>query len=509
MGEHSIYISHAWGGESEKIVQEIYRRCRKEGLNVFLDRKDLGYRESIASFMQELGKADAIIIVVSNKYLHSEYCMFELLQIYENKNIIQRIFPIVLDEVSIAKSTDRLELVKYWENETENLEAKIRELKSLSYIEGITDDLNLYQKIRNNIANLTRILKDINTLNIRLHQEHDYQHLIDNIKKYIEKVAGMDEIKRDENPLEDGRSGPISGSILTPESETEIRPESDKPQNWWKRLWIVLPLMILIGGAVWWWKYQQPAEELVSIHKDTLDTTSGSEDISDAVREKAKDPVIPISHELDEASPIPALEKQNLKPASTRNVQANLSDVRPTVTKPSDLLQTSVDQSIEPDKQDVLNPISTPPTGLTEPANGGQKEENAEEEEPNYRMEEIHVPSSEITVRLTRDISSNEVSEGEVIYLELSNPLVVSGYQMADQGAIVKALIIDAKPSLHGGRASLGVRMQSLETVDGQWLSLSYPDVVERRRGEIVFKSGTEFEKVEILPETINLKVMQ
>jgi len=66
--------------------------------------------------------------------------------------------------------------------------------------------------------------------------------------------------------------------------------------------------MILIGGAVWWWKYQQPAEELVSIHKDTLDTTSGSEDISDAVREKAKDPVIPISHELDEASPIPALE---------------------------------------------------------------------------------------------------------------------------------------------------------------------------------------------------------
>ena len=185
MSDRRIYISHAWGGESEEIVQEIYKRCRKAGLNIIMDRKDLGYRESISSFMQNLGRADAIILVVSNKYLHSEYCMFELLQIYENKNIINRIFPVVLDEVSIAKSTERIELVKYWENETEDLEAKIRELKNLSYIEGITDDLNLYQKIRNNIANLTKILKDINTLNIRLHKDNDYNQLLSAIENYI------------------------------------------------------------------------------------------------------------------------------------------------------------------------------------------------------------------------------------------------------------------------------------------------------------------------------------
>ena len=108
MSNHSIYISHAWGGESEVIVQEIYKRCRKSGLNILLDKKDLGYRESISPFMKSLGQADAIILVVSNKYLHSEYCMYELLQIYENKNMISRIFPVVLDEVSIAKSTERL-----------------------------------------------------------------------------------------------------------------------------------------------------------------------------------------------------------------------------------------------------------------------------------------------------------------------------------------------------------------------------------------------------------------
>ncbi len=181
----AIYISHAWGGESENIVQAILKKCEQEGINVILDKKDLGYRESIRSFMENLGQADAIIVVVSQKYLHSEYCMFELLQIYENKNIMERIFPVVLDEVNIAKSTDRLELVKYWEEQTTELENKIRELKTLSHIEGITEDLNLYNSIRNKIAKLTSILKDINTLNIKLHKDSDFEQLIAAVRKKL------------------------------------------------------------------------------------------------------------------------------------------------------------------------------------------------------------------------------------------------------------------------------------------------------------------------------------
>lgn len=148
----SIYISHAWGGKSEEVVHEILNKFQKEGLEITFDKKDLGYRESITRFMEKLGEADAIIMVISNKYLHSEYCMFELLQIYDNKNILDRIFPIVLDEVNIAKSTDRLELVKYWEDQSNNLEIKMRELQSLSNIEGIGEDLNLYYNIRSKIA---------------------------------------------------------------------------------------------------------------------------------------------------------------------------------------------------------------------------------------------------------------------------------------------------------------------------------------------------------------------
>ncbi|MEP6646416.1 MAG: TIR domain-containing protein [Saprospiraceae bacterium] len=192
--QKAIFISHAWGGISDEILAELTRVLKQEDISFILDKRDLGYRQSINDFMLELGKADMVIIILSNKYLKSEYCMFELIQIYKNQNVRERIFPIVLDEVKISSSADRLEFVKYWEDQLTNLQNKVKELNSLSYIEGITDDLNLYTEIRNNIARLTGILRDINTLNVTIHVESDYRDLIQSIKK---KISG----EKDENKI--------------------------------------------------------------------------------------------------------------------------------------------------------------------------------------------------------------------------------------------------------------------------------------------------------------------
>lgn len=178
MQQPEVYISHAWGGESDKVMMKIVKRLEKERIQVVYDHKDLKYRGSISNFMNELGKAKAVILIVSNKYLRSEYCMFELLQIYENNHFLHRIFPVVLDEVQIAKSTDRLDLVKYWEQQQDELEQKIRELRTLAHIEGITEDLNLYTDIRKHIAKFTYILRDINTLNTKQHYDENFESLI-------------------------------------------------------------------------------------------------------------------------------------------------------------------------------------------------------------------------------------------------------------------------------------------------------------------------------------------
>ena len=185
MSKPAIFISYAWGGESESIAEAIEREFSHRNINIIRDKKDLAYKGNIGHFMQQLGLAGYVILIISPKYLRSEHCMFELLQIFKNKDFQNRIFPVVLDDVRINKASDRLELVKFWEHETDRLDKKIRELKDLSNIQGVTDDLNLYSEIRNNIANLTNILSEINTLSISQHIESNFNQLVSLVAKKI------------------------------------------------------------------------------------------------------------------------------------------------------------------------------------------------------------------------------------------------------------------------------------------------------------------------------------
>ena len=234
-----VYISHAWGGQSEEIVNHLIPALRDAGIQVTLDHQDLGYRESINHFMQELGSADVVIAVISNKYLHSEYCMFELMQIYKAGHFRARLFPIVLDEVNIAKSTERLELVKYWEQQLKQLDSKIRELDSLIHIEGITDDLNLYAEIRHHMAHLTSILKDINALDTHTHQSGNYRNLIDSIQQRLTKLH---------TPAP--KRGP---SLVTPKAVPSGEPSKSTNHSWipWIAGSVVLLMVILISWIIW------------------------------------------------------------------------------------------------------------------------------------------------------------------------------------------------------------------------------------------------------------------
>ncbi len=240
----SIFISHAWGGVSDEVLAQLVKRLESENIRFILDKRDLSYRQSIRDFMVQLGEADMVIIILSNKYLKSEYCMFELLEIHKNENLNERIFPIVLEEVKISSSSDRIEFVKYWENQLIELQNKVKELNSLSYIEGITDDLNLYSEIRNNIARLTGILRDINTLNMKLHQDSDYNDLVSAIKT---RISQPNRFSQHEN-LSEPEHYPQPERYYTPErtsrSERTAQPERrPKPEQKSKRA-IIPPIPI-------------------------------------------------------------------------------------------------------------------------------------------------------------------------------------------------------------------------------------------------------------------------
>ena len=78
MSQQEIFISYAWGGESETIANQLDQALQEKGITIVRDRRDLGYKGRIKAFMEQIGRGRCVIVVISEIYLKSRNCMFEL-----------------------------------------------------------------------------------------------------------------------------------------------------------------------------------------------------------------------------------------------------------------------------------------------------------------------------------------------------------------------------------------------------------------------------------------------
>ena len=183
--EKEVFVSYAWGGESEHMVDDLEEAFANRGIRIVRDKKDLEYKGSIKTFEQRIGQGKCIVLVISDKYLRSEHCMYELVQVDENRNLRERVFPIVLADARIYKALDRLTYIKYWEERIEELNYAIKEMGRLTNLAGITADLDKYARIRSNIDHLTDLLNDMNALTPELHAVNGYSTLIREVERSL------------------------------------------------------------------------------------------------------------------------------------------------------------------------------------------------------------------------------------------------------------------------------------------------------------------------------------
>jgi len=183
MSGSEIFISYAWGGESEKIVNEIYPVFTEKNYNIIRDKIDLGYKGNIKGFMQKIGSGTAIIVVISDKYLKSENCMFEMLEIHKNKDTWNRIFPVVMPDAKIYDEIERIDYLNYWDLKVEELKAKIKTIVNPVGTVAVIEKINQYNDIRRIIDEIMDMLRNMNTLTPQMHTDSGYNILISEIDK--------------------------------------------------------------------------------------------------------------------------------------------------------------------------------------------------------------------------------------------------------------------------------------------------------------------------------------
>lgn len=72
-----------------------------------------------------VNQGDCVIVVISEKFLKSPYCMYELLEVERNAGLRARIFAVVLQDANIYDPVVLIDSIQYWEDQYEVLDKKL------------------------------------------------------------------------------------------------------------------------------------------------------------------------------------------------------------------------------------------------------------------------------------------------------------------------------------------------------------------------------------------------
>lgn len=157
--DREIFVSYAWGGESEEIVNRLDQALQAKGVTIVRDKRDLGFKGRIKAFMEQIGRGKAVIVVISEKYLKSENCMFELVQIAKNGQFYDRIFPIVLADAQIYKPVQRIKYIQHWEQQIKELDEAMKTV-SAANLQGFREEIDQSWVDCNKVATWVTLTKD-------------------------------------------------------------------------------------------------------------------------------------------------------------------------------------------------------------------------------------------------------------------------------------------------------------------------------------------------------------
>jgi hypothetical protein len=180
----TVFVSYAWTDESNALVDRLQTALEEYGIRLLRDREEVRYKDSIRGFMRDIGKGNAVIAVISEKYLKSENCMFEMLEIAGAGALRERIFPIVLPDANLYKATGRAGYARYWEDQIRELDEALKTVRG-DNLANLQADLTLYSDIRRTFDTIAATLRDMNALTPDQHEGSGFEELIRRIRAQV------------------------------------------------------------------------------------------------------------------------------------------------------------------------------------------------------------------------------------------------------------------------------------------------------------------------------------
>ena len=164
--EAIVFVSYAWQDEArqtgEWLLDRLTADAEKNKINILRDKKELDLQDSIREFMNRIGMGKAVLMIISDKYLKSDYCLYEAMKVYQNENFNERVFLAVLEDVDFSDQSITA-YTSYWNAKKEELaQLTVDEVNkdSLPTMIGQADKLKTITQISLFVGEFLYFIKD-------------------------------------------------------------------------------------------------------------------------------------------------------------------------------------------------------------------------------------------------------------------------------------------------------------------------------------------------------------
>lgn len=157
----NIFISYSWSNED--IADSLDILFKAKSIHLKRDKREIQYRHSIKEFMKTVRKSDYCLMLISDNYLKSMNCMYEISEFIKDEDYKRRILPLIHHKLDIFNIAGRTKYIKYWQDEFLKTKLLLEGLEELNKTE-IIEELKRIENIQRNIGEFLSLLSDMNNI---------------------------------------------------------------------------------------------------------------------------------------------------------------------------------------------------------------------------------------------------------------------------------------------------------------------------------------------------------
>lgn len=201
-------------------VAEMFKPLKNQGVELIRDKDRLTFMGNIKEFMKSIKSKDFAMLLISDDYLKSSNCMYEITELMKLDDYQKKILVLKDKKTEIFETKGINDYLRYWQNRCNELKIELKDLKETNQIITL-QELKKSENIMQNIGEFIRVIGELNVIsfenNISLKD-------FNKIKKYL--GFGIEEIEE------------IPGTyyiIHVPKTVCENNRHFGNTIQWWKK----------------------------------------------------------------------------------------------------------------------------------------------------------------------------------------------------------------------------------------------------------------------------------